>query len=115
MNAEANVACPHKFTSQAGENHLILLLDRSTKAVSDKLFSAAIFCINTSSSKSEKITADGLVEASQENVPPELENQSEELIAYGKRIRDQHDLWHVLTGYGRDTLGEVCLLWFTYA
>ena len=65
--------------------------------------------------QSEKITADGLVEASQENVPPELENQSEELIAYGKRIRDQHDLWHVLTGYGRDTLGEVCLLWFTYA
>ena len=62
MNAEANVACPHKFTSQAGENHLILLLDKSTKAVSDKLFSAAIFCINTSSSKSEKITAAGLPE-----------------------------------------------------
>ena len=65
--------------------------------------------------QSEKITADGLVEASEENVPPELENQSEELITFGKRMRDQHDLWHVLTGYGRDTFGEVCLLWFTYA
>ena len=65
--------------------------------------------------QSEKITADGLVDASEENVPPELENQSEELISFGKRMRDQHDLWHVLTGYGRDTFGEVCLLWFTYA
>ena len=65
--------------------------------------------------QSEKITADGLVDASEENVPPELENQSEELIAFGKRMRDQHDLWHVLTGYGRDTFGEVCLLAFTYA
>ena len=65
--------------------------------------------------QSEKITADGLVDASEENVPSELENQSEELIAFGKRMRDQHDLWHVLTGYGRDTFGEVCLLAFTYA
>ena len=65
--------------------------------------------------RAEKITADGLVEASEENVPAELENQPEELIAFGKRMRDQHDLWHVLTGYGRDTFGEVCLLAFTYA
>ena len=32
-----------------------------------------------------------------------------------RRVRDLHDLWHVLTGYGRDPLGEVCLLAFTYA
>ena len=37
--------------------------------------------------QSEKITADGLVDASEENVPPELENQSEELISFGKRWR----------------------------
>ena len=30
-------------------------------------------------------------------------------------MRDQHDLWHVVTGYGRDTFGEACLLAFTYA
>ena len=65
--------------------------------------------------QSEKITADGLVDASEENVPSELESQSEELIAFGKRMRDQHDLWHVLTGYGRDTFGEDFLLAFTYA
>jgi ubiquinone biosynthesis protein COQ4 len=31
------------------------------------------------------------------------------------RGRDSHDLWHVLTGYGRDEAGETGLLSFTYA
>ena len=26
----------------------------------------------------------------------------------------QHDLWHVLTGYGRDDTGELANLWFSY-
>lgn len=33
---------------------------------------------------------------------------------YGHRQRDTHDLLHVLTGYGRDALGEQCVLAFTY-
>jgi ubiquinone biosynthesis protein COQ4 len=33
---------------------------------------------------------------------------------YGARNRDTHDLLHVLTGYGRDPLGEQCVLAFTY-
>ena len=33
---------------------------------------------------------------------------------YGGRGRDTHDLLHVLTGYGRDALGEQCVLAFTY-
>ena len=33
---------------------------------------------------------------------------------YGNRNRDTHDLLHVLTGYGRDGLGEQCVLAFTY-
>lgn len=59
----------------------------------------------------EQISADGLVEASQ------LKEQIEEpkLKLFGERMRDQHDLWHVTTGYGRDTFGEACLLAFTYA
>lgn len=31
-----------------------------------------------------------------------------------ERSRDTHDLFHVLTGYGRDALGEQCVLLFTY-
>ena len=59
----------------------------------------------------EQISADGLVAASQ------LKEQIEEpkLKLFGERMRDQHDLWHVTTGYGRDTFGEACLLAFTYA
>ncbi len=60
----------------------------------------------------EEISADGLVTAS------EAVNEtfaSPQLARYGMRLRDQHDLWHVLTDYGRDKLGELCLLAFTYA
>ena len=31
-----------------------------------------------------------------------------------ERMRDAHDLTHILTGYGRDPLGELCLLAFMY-
>jgi ubiquinone biosynthesis protein COQ4 len=34
---------------------------------------------------------------------------------FGRRIRDTHDIWHVLTGYGSDPLGEACLAAFSYA
>ncbi len=33
---------------------------------------------------------------------------------YVNRLRDTHDLLHILTGYGRDALGEQCVLAFTY-
>lgn len=33
---------------------------------------------------------------------------------FGERSRDTHDLFHVLTGYGRDALGEQCVLLFTH-
>jgi ubiquinone biosynthesis protein COQ4 len=60
----------------------------------------------------EELSADGLVEASESG--DEL-YASAQLARYGKRLRDQHDLWHVLTEYGRDEVGELCLLAFTYA
>jgi len=34
---------------------------------------------------------------------------------FGRRTRDAHDIWHVLSGYGRDALGEACLVAFSYA
>jgi len=35
---------------------------------------------------------------------------------YGRRQRDSHDIWHVLTGYAADEhLGEACLVAFSYA
>lgn len=32
-----------------------------------------------------------------------------------QRIRQTHDVWHVLTGYAPDVAGELCLQGFTYA
>lgn len=61
--------------------------------------------------ETENISADGLVEASVNDAAP----MEEGLRRYGERLRDMHDLWHVTTGYGRDTMGEVCLLGFTFA
>jgi len=62
-----------------------------------------------------EITAVGLVEA--ENVS--LAAQHLELLDphrqwFSDRIRDIHDLWHVLTGYGRDEAGESANLAFTF-
>jgi ubiquinone biosynthesis protein COQ4 len=35
---------------------------------------------------------------------------------FGRRIRDTHDIWHLLTGYSADDpLGEACLTAFSYA
>ena len=60
----------------------------------------------------ENLSADGLVNAS-ETVGNLTENPN--VALYAMRLRDSHDLWHTVTGYGRDGLGEVCLLGFTYA
>lgn len=61
----------------------------------------------------EDLTADGLVKASEAADRTELRSDDE--ILFGARLRDQHDLWHVTSGYGRDGLGELALLAFTYA
>ena len=29
-------------------------------------------------------------------------------------MRDSHDIWHILSGYHRDGLGEACLVAFSY-
>ena len=61
----------------------------------------------------EGLSADGLVEASEgEKTEP---FNDPDLMLFAARQRDMHDLWHVLTQYGRDELGEACLLGFTYA
>ncbi|MDB2668393.1 ubiquinone biosynthesis protein COQ4 [Alphaproteobacteria bacterium] len=63
--------------------------------------------------KVEQITADGLVEASQD-VRSDQQEFSKEAMIYQDRQRDAHDLWHVVTGYGRDALGELSLLAVTW-
>ena len=60
----------------------------------------------------EHLTAEGLVEASQirETLPP-----GDDYTLFRERSRETHDLLHVVTGYGRDPLGEACVLAFSFA
>ena len=62
----------------------------------------------------EHLSAQGLVEESHKGVPPAELDASHPYAWFFRRTRDVHDLWHVLTGYGRDSLGEMCLLAFSY-
>ncbi len=60
----------------------------------------------------QNLAAAGLLEPSQiwgeEVLSPKVQ-------FFRERMRDMHDLTHVLTGYGRDRLGELCLLAFMHA
>ncbi len=60
----------------------------------------------------ENLAPEELVSASEISYDP---NKTEEENIFHTRLRDMHDLWHVTTGYGRDSLGELSLLAFTYA
>jgi ubiquinone biosynthesis protein COQ4 len=62
----------------------------------------------------ENLSAQGLADAQAtgRRVDPD---QSPEHRWFFDRLRDMHDLWHVLTGYGRDLPGEAALLAFSYA
>ncbi|MGH1559558.1 Coq4 family protein [Caulobacter segnis] len=60
----------------------------------------------------ENLTADGLVDAS---ASVERDAAPEDVRLFQNRNRDMHDLTHVVTGYGRDPLGELCLLAFNHA
>ncbi|WP_299192403.1 Coq4 family protein [uncultured Erythrobacter sp.] len=63
--------------------------------------------------KREGLTANGLVDESYAWRPRE-ERPNDQLEWYLNRLRDTHDLFHVLTTYGRDALGEAALLGFSY-
>lgn len=60
----------------------------------------------------EGLSAAGLVAAS---TFPGIERHPDQVQWFTDRLRDLHDLAHVLTGYGRDALGEQCVLGFTSA
>jgi ubiquinone biosynthesis protein COQ4 len=62
----------------------------------------------------ENISPEGLVDASEgENTSMGLTD--EDMIRYGMRAREMHDLWHVVSGYGRDGLGEASIVAMSYA
>lgn len=58
-------------------------------------------------------SADGLAEVSKVN---REEDMLHPYAWFGRRVRDTHDIWHVLNGYKADeSLGEAALVAFSYA
>ena len=60
---------------------------------------------------SESLSAEGLVALSRIERPP----ATDDVTLFRERNREMHDLLHLVTGYGRDPLGEACLVAFSYA
>jgi ubiquinone biosynthesis protein COQ4 len=58
--------------------------------------------------------ADGLVDESRKASDAADVDSAHPVAWYARRIRDIHDIWHVLTGYRTDTLGEASILAFTH-
>jgi len=64
--------------------------------------------------QAENLSAAGLVEPSM-TAEAQAQALAPDARLFRDRMRDMHDLTHVLTGYGRDSLGELCLLAFMFA
>jgi ubiquinone biosynthesis protein COQ4 len=64
----------------------------------------------------EEISAQGLKGASEAAANGQQTNKAEsDRALFGRRSRELHDVFHVLTGYGRDMRGEMAVLAFTYS
>ena len=63
--------------------------------------------------RTENLSAEGLAEISRQRRGPV--DQPHPYAWFGRRMRDSHDIWHILSGYHRDGLGEACLVAFSYA
>ncbi|MFC4293106.1 Coq4 family protein [Sphingorhabdus arenilitoris] len=64
--------------------------------------------------EAEGLSAAGLVEE-QQKFAAQVPHYDDQLDWYNNRLRDTHDMFHILSGYGRDPLGELSLLAFSYS
>jgi ubiquinone biosynthesis protein COQ4 len=61
----------------------------------------------------DNLTAKGLTEVTAE-ATNNLDPANKDALIFAGRTRDLHDLYHVIAGYGRDEIGEICVLAFSY-
>jgi ubiquinone biosynthesis protein COQ4 len=60
----------------------------------------------------QDFSAYGLADESRKVADSEIE-AAHPRAWYARRLRDVHDIWHVLTGYHTDALGEACVVAFS--
>jgi ubiquinone biosynthesis protein COQ4 len=109
--ARAFVESPKGQRLMASEPYLPTILD--DHATLEKLPVGTVGRAYIDFMQREGLSAAGLV-AESEKMRRGKPLYGDQLEWYGNRLRDTHDLLHVLTGYGRDALGEQCVLGFTY-
>lgn len=95
----------------ASENYLPSILD--DHAALKKLPANSVGRAYINFMQREGLSAAGLVAEYDKFQGPE-KRFNDMIQWYSNRQRDTHDLLHILTGYGRDALGEQCVLAFTY-
>ena len=88
-----------------------VLEDRAALA---RLPEGSLGCAYLAFMESEGISAAGIIAASREGRAHAIEGATD-LEYLQRRMRDTHDLWHAVTGYRGDILGEAALLGFTLA
>jgi len=110
--AEAFFASSVGQAVAATDQHLPAILD--DHAALRKLPAGSVGHAYADFMEREGLTAQGLVDEYAKFRTGQT-RYDDQLERYGNRLRDTHDLFHVLTGYGRDALGEQCVLAFSYS
>lgn len=110
--AQAFLASDTGKRLQVSEPYLVPILD--DHASLRKLPQGSVAHAYCDFMEREGLTAQGLIDE-YEKFRGERPEFNDRLEWYFRRMRDTHDLLHVLTGYGRDALGEACVLAFTYS
>lgn len=110
--AKAFVASPRGQELRRSEPSLVALLDDHDSLRKMPKGSLADHYCNFM--EREGLSAQGLVDELDGYRRPD-QYYNDQIDWYFNRMRDTHDLLHVLTGFGRDALGEQCVLAFTYS
>ena len=104
-------ASPVGETAIAERRHLLAAL--SDHAALSRLPEGSVGRQYLAFMREQGLSAEGLAAISGDALDS-LNQREEGARLFARRLRDMHDLCHILTGYGRDELGEVCVLAFSY-
>ncbi len=97
---------------RASEPSLVAILD--DHAALRKLPAGSLAHAYCDFMEREGLSAQGLVEELDKYRRPD-QYFNDQADWYFQRVRDTHDLMHIISGFGRDALGEQCVLAFTYS
>jgi ubiquinone biosynthesis protein COQ4 len=117
LSGHAPVRLLERFRSSASGRRLLasraqILLLLSDRARLQRMPEGSLAHAYLAFLEREKISADGLVQASIEGDTGAVVPGSD-FEYVGDRLRDTHDLWHTVSGYQGDLYGETALLAFS--